>query len=78
MQLNLSPQMQVRLNQTLPALTALGNHHASRSAAEPLVFQFVPLERIGALVQDCLRAGMKKVSVVTNRGGSSCTLTLER
>ena len=41
------------------------------------VFRFVPLEGVGALVQDCLRAGMKKVSVVPNGNGSSCTLTIE-
>lgn len=41
------------------------------------VFRFVPLEGIGALVQDCLRAGMKKVSIVPNQNGSSCTLTIE-
>jgi hypothetical protein len=41
------------------------------------VFRFVPLEGVGALVQDCLRAGMKKVSVVPNQNGSSCTLTIE-
>ncbi len=41
------------------------------------VFRFVPLEGVGALVQDCLRAGMKRVSVVPNQNGSSCTLTIE-
>ena len=41
------------------------------------VFRFVPLDGVGALVQDCLRAGMKKVSVVPNQNGSSCTLTIE-
>ncbi len=41
------------------------------------VFRFVPLEGVGTLVQDCLRAGMKKVSVVPNQNGSSCTLTIE-
>lgn len=73
MQFHASSQMQFRLNQTLPGLSATGK----APAAEQLVFKFVPLERIGALVQDSLRAGMKKVSVVPNRGGNSCTLTLE-
>jgi len=41
------------------------------------VFRFVPMDGVGALVQDCLRAGMKRVSVVPNRNGSSCTLTIE-
>jgi hypothetical protein len=41
------------------------------------VFRFVPMDGIGTLVQDCLRAGMKKVSVVPNPSGSSCTLTIE-
>jgi hypothetical protein len=41
------------------------------------VFRFVPMDGIGALVQDCLRAGMKKVTVVPNPSGSSCTLTIE-
>jgi hypothetical protein len=41
------------------------------------VFQFVPLDGVGALVQDCLRAGMKKISVVPNPSGNSCTLTIE-
>lgn len=76
MQCNASPQMAIRLKQILPALPALGQSHAG-PAADQLVFKFVPLDRIGALVQDCLRAGMKKVSVVPNRGGSFCTLTLE-
>ncbi len=76
MQLNVSPQTAIRLNQILPTLPMLGQSHAD-PAAEKLVFKFVPMERIGALVQDCLRAGMKKVSVVPNRGGGSCTLTLE-
>lgn len=40
------------------------------------VFRFVPMDGIGNLVQDCLRAGMK-VSVVPNPSGSSCTLTIE-
>jgi len=41
------------------------------------VFRFVPMEGIGTLVQDCLRAGMKRVSVTPNPSGSSCTLTIE-
>lgn len=41
------------------------------------VFKFVPVVGVGALVESCLRAGMKKISVIPNAGGNSCTLTIE-
>jgi len=56
----------------LPCVAAATQSHPIRQ-----VFRFVPMDGVGALVQDCLRAGMKKVSVVPNPSGSSCTLTIE-
>lgn len=45
--------------------------------ADPQVYKFVPVDGVGALVQSCLRAGMKKIMVVPNKNGGSCTLTIE-
>jgi hypothetical protein len=40
-------------------------------------YSFVPINGVGELVQSCLTAGMKRVTVTPNRGGVSCTMTVE-
>ena len=49
--------------------------HVLRAGAQ--VYRFVPLDGVGALVQSCLRAGMKKIVVVPNKHSGFCTLTIE-
>jgi hypothetical protein len=40
-------------------------------------YQFVPIEGIGDLVESCLEAGMKRVTITPNKGGGTCTMTIE-
>lgn len=45
--------------------------------SERKVYHFVPIDRVGELVQSCFDAGMKKVVVTANKGGGSCTFIVE-
>jgi hypothetical protein len=73
MNLNASTTSVARRYDTMGGVSAV-NHDVREG---PQVYRFVPLEGVGALVQSCLRAGMKKIVVVPNKHGGFCTLTIE-
>lgn len=73
MNLNASITSVARRYDTIGVVSAVD--HDLRAGAQ--VYRFVPLDGVGALVQSCLRAGMKKIVVVPNKHSGFCTLTIE-